>query len=700
MGPPRTPPIPASAAPMQKTTVKRRGTAMPRPRAISMSSTPARIIAPIRVRSSKTQRTAATTTEIATTASRYFGKKMPKRGTAPESACGMGSGIGSPDQMRSEASPMMKAMPRVMSTWGSVLPARRRKRNRSARPPSTAMARPPRRTAGTNPRPARRAERPTYAPSMKKAPCARFATRMSPKMSEKPEERRKRSPPSARPFSDWMRKKRTPCSLLEVLRFREAPRVDRALEELLGLPLPELAHVRIRLHHRVDEPSVLPLHLADVDGEVGIPELVHAHGAAEAVLHVERPERLHEGVLVLDVALHFLESEIEEEHGGICARAVVAGIRLVLLAEGGHELLVFRVVDGCAVPAAGDDADRFVAHVLQDALVDRRHVAQHRNLPLEPVLGVLAQEAQPVRAGEAGIDGVDVGLDLADVGSVVGDVERRPELLDHLAAVILESTLEAGGGLVAEGEVVADGGDAFVLEHLGRVLAQGVVHLRRGAHRADEPRVEVALAEILGRRGGRDHRHLRLLDVVVDGQGLEGGERPDDGVHLVTLDRLLRAALGGGGLSRGVERDHFDLAPRKLPLVLIEVEGEPFLHLTPACGEGSGLHGEEPDPDGALVRRRLQRAEDCEGEGGAPEDDKTEMRQAAARPGGQGVGHGKRSPPAPEMSRERRAVDLIYHEDYTVNPLPAVCPDARFPSAPAHRHLPEAARGNPHLRAS
>src|SRR5882762_2345113 len=88
---------------------------------------------------------------------------------------------------------------------------------------------------------------------MKKAPWARFATRMSPKMREKPEESRKSSPPRARPFSDWMRKKRTRSSLLDVLRFREASRVHRALEELLRREPPELAHLRVRLHDGVDE---------------------------------------------------------------------------------------------------------------------------------------------------------------------------------------------------------------------------------------------------------------------------------------------------------------------------------------------------------------------------------------------------------------------------------------------------------------
>ena len=44
--PPSTPPILESVAPSRKTVVNSRDTGMPTPRAISMSSTPARIIAP------------------------------------------------------------------------------------------------------------------------------------------------------------------------------------------------------------------------------------------------------------------------------------------------------------------------------------------------------------------------------------------------------------------------------------------------------------------------------------------------------------------------------------------------------------------------------------------------------------------------------------------------------------------------------
>ena len=56
----------------------------------------------------------------------------------------------------------------------------------------------------------------------------------------------------------------------------------------------------------------------------------------------------------------------------------------------------------------------------------------------------------------AGIEAVDVRLQLRDIGAVIGRVQRREQLLHHLAAGILEHALEARDILVAEGEVVRD----------------------------------------------------------------------------------------------------------------------------------------------------------------------------------------------------------------------------------------------------
>ena len=74
--------------------------------------------------------------------------------------------------------------------------------------------------------------------------------------------------------------------------------------------------------------------------------------------------------------------------------------------------MVVRRVVVDRVPARRVDAERLVAHVLQDAFVRKRRIAEYGRL--QPVLAVGAQEPQRIRAGEAGVYAVDVALELAD----------------------------------------------------------------------------------------------------------------------------------------------------------------------------------------------------------------------------------------------------------------------------------------------
>src|SRR3954470_15755873 len=172
---------------------------------------------------------------------------------------------------------------------------------------------------------------------MKSAPCVRLAIRISPKMSENPAARRNSNPPSARLLSVWIAqycnqessrasspRRRGPSLfsknsspsrtkklgprlrgddglrlLLEVFRRREVARIHRVLQELLRLVRPELAHVRIGVDHRVDEPAFLARHLADVHVADHVAVLVELHRPAAGV-EVARAHRLHERLLVLD----------------------------------------------------------------------------------------------------------------------------------------------------------------------------------------------------------------------------------------------------------------------------------------------------------------------------------------------------------------------------------------------------------------
>ena len=261
---------------------------------------------------------------------------------------------------------------------------------------------------------------------------------------------------------------------------------------------------------------------------------------------------------------------------------------------------------GRGIGLGGEDAGRLLAHEAQDRRIRRGAVAEQRHVLLQTVFAILLDEAHRVRAGEAHIDRIDVlGLaDLRQVRRVVGRVERRPQLFDDLAAGILEDALKAGNRLVPIGEIIGDGDDALVVQRLGGVVGHGVAVLRRGAEHAHHPRIGLALRQILGRRH-RQRRHLRLADVVVDGVGLEGGERAEDGVDMVALDQLLRLGLGARGVAAGIAEKDLDLAPGKHAVMLFEADVEPLIHLDAAGGERPGLDREQAQPDrpGILCRR-------------------------------------------------------------------------------------------------
>src|SRR5216110_3106920 len=177
---------------------------------------------------------------------------------------------------------------------------------------------------------------------MNSAPCVRFAMRISPKMSEKPAASRNSRPPRARLFSVCMIQYCTrngagcpgpvllPCLRLEILRGRPVARVHRILQELLRLVGPELAHVRVGVDHPVHEAPVLALDLADIDVADHVAVLVKAHRAAAGV-DLDRAHRLHERLLVLDIALDPLQRRVEHRRLGVGRRGVEARVVLPIL---------------------------------------------------------------------------------------------------------------------------------------------------------------------------------------------------------------------------------------------------------------------------------------------------------------------------------------------------------------------------------
>src|SRR4029078_7873626 len=143
----------------------------------------------------------------------------------------------------------------------------------------------------------------------------------------------------------------------------------------------------------------------------------------------------HELFFVFDIALGVDQSLLEENPAAVsagseCARLVAGSLDVVR-----DELLVGGGVDRRGVPAGGNDAQGFVAHVPQNGLVAHRLRADNGNS--QSVFGPLPQEAQAVRSGRTEEYPVDILFDLRKVGRVVGGVDRSPDLLHDLSAVVL-----------------------------------------------------------------------------------------------------------------------------------------------------------------------------------------------------------------------------------------------------------------------
>ena len=151
-------------------------------------------------------------------------------------------------------------------------------------------------------------------------------------------------------------------------------------------------------------------------------------------------------------------------------------------------------------------------------------------------------------------------FDLRQIGRVVGGVDRCPDLLHDPSAVVLEHALEAAADLLGIGEVVGEDRHPLVAQHLGRILPERMAGLRRARRRPHEPRIDVALGEILGGRRRGNDRQLGFADLVVDGERFERRQRTEHDMHLVALNQLLQLGFGDRRRGRGIDRVKLDLA--------------------------------------------------------------------------------------------------------------------------------------------
>ena len=262
---------------------------MPTTRAIAGSSTPARIIAPSRVRSSSAH-SAAANDHGDHDHGEPVGRETPRprRDVAPRSAAGVSIEIGSPPHTIRQTSAIMKERPKVTSTCASSAPGRRRSSSRSTSPPKHGDAEPAERS-----RPAR-SRRPS-------------AIRLDAEIGAQHEERAVRQvrdphqPEDQREAGGQQEQQAAERDAVDrqqpeiharrslrgrppdrsALQRRIVARVDRLRQEPLLVVGPELADVRVGLDRRVDELAVLALAAADVEVADDVAEMVE----------VERPAR-------------------------------------------------------------------------------------------------------------------------------------------------------------------------------------------------------------------------------------------------------------------------------------------------------------------------------------------------------------------------------------------------------------------------
>src|ERR1051326_1602247 len=118
-GPATTPPNAASAAPNAKTPVNIAPMFTPRPAAICRSATPARMIAPMRVRRSVSHRPRAISRPMTMTNRRYTGYVLPRMSMGPAKTSGGGRTSSLLPQMIFTSSAAMNDNPNVRMTWSS-----------------------------------------------------------------------------------------------------------------------------------------------------------------------------------------------------------------------------------------------------------------------------------------------------------------------------------------------------------------------------------------------------------------------------------------------------------------------------------------------------------------------------------------------------------------------------------------------------
>src|SRR5258707_6666159 len=245
----------------------------------------------------------------------------------------------------------------------------------------------------------------------------------------------------------------------------EGARIGRLLQVGLRIVIPELRDVRIGGDRHVPEFAVGAFHdLADVDVVDWIAVSIELDGLPERrAIEFGLQYGVDEGLAVFHLATHLLQRCVDPHHAGIHRETVERRDLAVLCLILPGELLRHRIVRTLRKMRWRHDAFAFLAKRPDHRLVGAVHRGEQRRLRLQTEAAILLDEAGRLRTGLHREDRIDLEVgELAEIGAEVRRVERMPELLNDLAAAFGEHLGQATALLVAEGVVLADGGDLLV----------------------------------------------------------------------------------------------------------------------------------------------------------------------------------------------------------------------------------------------
>src|SRR6266496_524025 len=180
---------------------------------------------------------------------------------------------------------------------------------------------------------------------MKNEPWARFGIFINPKISEKPADRRNRSPPSVMLLTASSSQRLTLGGLPSAFHRRIVARVHRLRQEPLLVVGPELADLGIRLDRGVDEAVALPLAAPDVEGADDVAAPVEGEGAARRVGEGDAAHRSVEGLAVVRLAARLLQRGLRDLAVDVEAGRVETRDIAVVLHHPFDEPLVARRVE-------------------------------------------------------------------------------------------------------------------------------------------------------------------------------------------------------------------------------------------------------------------------------------------------------------------------------------------------------------------